>query len=399
MSITITKAPPSYVLSHNQVLLEMLTPGEKFIQLIISLGNVTLLDAKYIPDQNNRVSIDISKIINSIVKSEPIAAVSDFIVLTDFVRQFTCQIIGSSGATQSMTSKALYGGISKKLQRSLSSIGLDIFSYRLTNYTRQFVFTTRTNSRHIVMRESEITPLLFIMPENTPFIQLVSDNGRMLIIGGPNGPAPGTLCALNIQAIRKHWFNTYKEVASYFSVLLNDSYIFDISFTQSMSDDSSCLLLFRNSLGCYEAIECTGIENRELTLLETEEILAFDKEIGDFTSKTQRNISVETIQQNIGFKTAEEFEYIKDLLSSDDIYLLKYSGKTKVLVSAEEIKKLHDESNMHTATLLIKPVEQDYFNSPELDINAPSVEFGEWILLDGVINDYGFIYDDYTINN
>lgn len=282
--------------------------------------------------------------------------------------------------------KAFYGGVSTKMRKQLYEHNLDIFSYRLNNHTRQFMFTTRTNGRHITIGEKELTDLKFIHPGKS--VAFVSDRGRMVIT--PAMPA-GTICSFSIAELRKQIYTLYKEISSFFSVLVDHSYIFDISITKS-AVDTDCLV-FLNSLGCYEKIECIVRDGDSESDTEDSFSNILNQDINEYISEQERVVNVRKL--NIQITTHKDNQsYAFEALSSNRIMLETKKGLDKILV---ESVSSTIESDIIYQNLTALYDTKDALAQMDIDLSAPDAEFGEWILQDNKLNEYGFLYHDRTL--
>lgn len=395
MSLTILSGPGTFEFCNSKIVLSLQCDVDTAVELTLSANGSDLIKTKYTPDSAKRILIDISEVLRSIATSSVLADSTTLVPLIGTPAKYSYKVVGvPSGTTLNSGDKyILWGGVSKFLQRSLISNALNIFTYRLTNPSRQFLFTTRTNGRHLVMRETEMTPLLFIHPGTT--IQFVSDRARVVLTSAGQS---NRLYAMNIAAIRKHFYTVYNETVSYFSVKINDNYLFDVSITPSLSSGNVATLLFRNSLGCYEKIEVTG--SRTITLEtddEASETKTFDESVFDYVAaQIKKNVKA-PILVNVGYKNDEEFSFLQDLLCSDDVYLIADGKTLKVVVALDDVKRSTANPNVNTATIILNPIESDNNFAPDIDMRAPGDGLGSWIIQDDELNAFGFLYQNYTL--
>ena len=83
--------------------------------------------------------------------------------VSGFMAGYTLEVKGQE--TRTLTGKVICGGISKQAAREMAGRGMDFILNRLRDYSSQFLFTTRTRGKHIAIRETEVSPLIFIHPD------------------------------------------------------------------------------------------------------------------------------------------------------------------------------------------------------------------------------------------
>lgn len=396
--ISVTKKPYAHFLCDNPVVFDGVT-DDQLVAVIISVDNRIVRHLSYVPTQTGRFSIDLSEVLHEFVSTSiPLMVDKLLIPIIDMHKQVTVAINGYNNGIVNNTGNfredyTVYnGGVSYTIFDILDKQNSCFMRYRLQNHTRQFVFTTRTNSRNISMRETEIMPLVFIHPGVN--VAFVTDRGRMLI---PPLEAANKLVAINVDYIRKLTYNTYKEIPCYFSVLVNDSYIFDVSITKAMNTSNRRVLSFKNSLGMFEKIEITGDIKQEDEFEEATEFSYFSGGGKHAKLYTDRKSVSDIRKADLGFKSKEELFFLRDLLCSDEVYINDSGGSRRVLISADEISYNTAFETPQSISISIKMAEKDSLFTTDLDFGIPSVKFGEWILKDDRLNGYGFLYDNYKL--
>lgn len=393
MSLTLTHNPAYRSFVGNPIRFSFQTDREKPLTCSLVIAGETVYSFSHVPF-GGVCEFNIADILASYVSS-PVIESSQNEIITP-IRQgytvyYTLEVTtGEANETVSFEGIGFYGGISKRLYRELQQNNLDMFSYRLNNPQRQFFFTTRTNGRNIRMRENEIAPLLFLAPaENITF---VTDAGRLIVL---SGLATQTLYALHIPAMRKNIFDTYGELPAYFSLLIDDHYVCDITLMPVTPAVEHNVLLFRNSLGVYECIALDGASTLTFKSEDENSYSVFDPSTSGYVTGYFRLPMTPERSVKNGTKTLSELMYLSDLLSSDDVYLLRTGrAATPVHVTAEKHQVPGVSLEPASVTVRINAVEQDAYYSPEVDWNQPFNRFGEWIFEDGYLNNWGIIYND-----
>ena len=352
----------------NPIAFEVKTTGETEIQVRLDVGGEAVFSASYIPFKD-RVYFDIAEILRPFALSVPLEAGSDLLLpVAGFAADYSLEV--KARETQTITGKAICGGISKQVARELAGKGMDFILSRLKDYSGQFLFTTRTGGRHIAVRETEISPLIFIHPGKQ--IQAECEYGDRITL--PTGRG-GEIYALNIDRIRRAFFDEYDRIAAFIRILVEGQYAFDISFTPGDISGTGWALLFRNSLGCYETIEMTGEVTCSLDS-EDESYLAFDQEVGDYITGRSKPDSRQKMQINTGFKRKEELKFMQDLLSSEDVWLLTGTARRRVLVTCEEYSYKEPMKEPAFLVLDVEVAEKESNYTPDMD-GADAVPFIE----------------------
>lgn len=395
MSLTISSSPAYRSFVGNPIRFSLLTDSEQPLLCSLTIDGQVVYNFTHIPFQGVCL-FDIADILAAYIDT-PIPESSQTDIVTP-IRQgyavyYTLTVTtGIESETFTFDGIGFQGGISKRLMRELQSKGLDMFSYRLCNPQRQFFFTTRTNGRNIRIRENEVTPLIFLAPVEN--ITLVTDSGRLITI---TGLATQTLYALNIPAVRKTVFDTYNELPAYFSLLIADHYVCDITLLPTISAIEHNVLLFRNSLGTYECISFDAVSTRTLESADKDQssYTLFDPQTSGYVTGYFR-LPVSPVQSTeTGIRPPSELLFLSDLLSSDDVYLLT-SDKSAipVHVTADKFQLPGISIEPISVSVTISAVESDAFYSPEADFRQPSNRFGEWIFENKYLNSWGIIYNN-----
>lgn len=150
--------------------------------------------------------------------------------------------------------------------------------------------TTRTAGWRIVMKETELYPLYFISLERFLYMTVVErTTGKTLI---QDGNFDNGIFALDIDALRKQFFDEYGVLSNSFDIYKGDPSQYSCSIVIERSDPARerYRLKFRNSLGVFEIIELAG----ELTITpdyaaaDEARFSRYDAETDDFTADRER---------------------------------------------------------------------------------------------------------------
>lgn len=390
--------PAEYSFTGNPMLITLVGDASEEVILGVEVNGTHVIDLSLVLlDRNGQYggSIDIARILVSFFKKfyygtgQPVAPLADFYIdYTINLRNYP------DVAFNKFTGKAFYGGVNAENYARLKSWGWDMFRYRLANYERQFLFTTRTNSNHLVLRESELYPFVFIHPGKP--ISIITSSVRVLI---PDVQPENTVCTLDLEAIRNIIADVYNELPSFFAVAVGGSTLFDVSIVSGQVSEENYILRFRNSLGAYEQMEVTGNATDRTTFSEEELWMSRNNTRHYFEERRNRVISREGLLVNTGYKSKEDLAFIVDMIKSDEIYFIDMSDpmqrERRCHIIPEEQKVSRRMTQPQSVALKIRFVTDDMFESPEIVLDYPTRLFQN-ITAPGKpeIDGDGFIYAD-----
>lgn len=348
--------------SAEEVVFEVRMKEQTIIELsVVLFGNgdeykASINIAKYLVPFFRKISYDESNIV---------APLEDFCIeYTIYIKNYPTEIF------KSYNGKAFYGGISDSNYALLKSRNMNMFSYRLRNYERQFLFTTRTNSSNLVLRESELYPFVFLHPGKS--ITILTSSGKILV---PQTYPEDTLCILDVEAIRKAIYQVHNELSSFYAILVDDLTIFEIAIIPNQISEESYRIRFKNSLGAYEVIEITG-KATDQTLFSEETTWMGYTPFNFFEEKRSRVPSKKGLLASSGYKTKEELAFIVDMIKSDEIYFTDTSDpqnrEYRCHVTPDEIKVPRQITEPQSIALKIRLVTEDLFESPDIVMDYPT---------------------------
>ena len=233
------------------------------------------------------------------------------------------------------------GGVSRQNYRRYARMKTDAFEARFLNNANNFFMTTRTAGWRIVMKETELYPLYFISLEKYLYMTVVErTTGKTLI---QDGNFDSGIFALDIDALRKQFFDEYGVLSNSFDIYKGDPSQYSCSIVIERSDPARerYRLKFRNSLGVFEIIELAG----ELTITpdyaaaDEARFSRYDAETDDFTADRERITRPQSLTIETGVMRADTFRFLMDMIGSEEVYLLDLSElPVKVIPSIEELK-------------------------------------------------------------
>lgn len=296
----------------------------------------------------------------------------------ELIRECVVEIDGKK-----FTIYALDGGVSNEILADLSKYGLDMFSFRLNNPERGILFTTRTQSAEISLRESELFPFVFLHPGKPIFF--LSDSGMSI---QESARVKGTPCLMDIGYVRQLFQNIYNELPTCITIQVDGADSTIINIKPSQLSESSHKLVFKNSLGAYECIEVTGRGNYTPTFSEDKSYQQYTS-LGTFQHRRNRLEIQSEITIQTGYKNQDEFNFLMDMLATDRCYLVYSDGRVaECIPSAESIKVPLRITEPTSLEVKLKMINVNKYHSTDLDLATP----GAWVW-DGIWNDFGTWFD------
>lgn len=283
----------------------------------------------------------------------------------------TFEVSTNEEDTETTNLVAWKGGINKADYRYLRINNTDIFTAKFRNYSGNFFFTTRTYGWTISIKETELEPLAFIMPPITGEEQghinvRETVTGETVQIAGE----PGALLALNIEAVRKHFFVQYGVIANLFDVMdpyHNGRIACRIAIEEAPGAQERAAVKFLNSFGIYERIDLIGKTTIQMTGNLDEDTIyqVYDEDTDSFTKKRVRIPIGSTYKIQTGIKRGDELAFIQDMLASDSVYLILPDQEIKVIPSFEQSTRAYIQTEPESMDITFTPVEDDSNMSPK----------------------------------
>lgn len=233
------------------------------------------------------------------------------------------------------------GGVSRQNYRRYARMKTDAFEARFLNNANNFFMTTRTAGWRIVMKETELYPLYFISLERFLYMTVVErTTGKTLI---QDGNFDSGIFALDIDALRKQFFDEYGVLSNSFDIYKGDPSQYSCSIVIERSDPARerYRLKFRNSLGVFEIIELAGelAITPDYAAADEARFSRYDAETDDFTADRERITRPQSLTIETGVMRADTVRFLMDMIGSEEVYLLDLSElPVKVIPSIEELK-------------------------------------------------------------
>ncbi|WP_352422281.1 hypothetical protein [Proteiniphilum sp.] len=404
--ITFTKQPPANVLVNNPVSFELRADNTDPLRYIVRIEryhgisnhiifNGILLPVLDFATSQYYATLNISELLRSYQLKASISNPAQLASkVNDFSMGFSVSFHDGSGSNLLYQGKFFQGGVGKKMLRHLNNNNTDIFAYKLQDADKQFFLTTRTSGRHIVIKENELSPLYFIATDKA--YTVVTEHGQTFTF--PLMTA-GDVYAFNIEVLRRLSYNTYRKIPAFLGVMIDGRFVFDITIKEPVKSPNKYIIEFRNSFSAFERLEVTGKANSEPEFAEDNAFMAYDRYIDDYIEQNNRLGIREVVKADFGYKSLEEFLFMRDMLQSDKRYLIDPDGTShEIRVSVENFSHSLFPTEPGSVQLTIRLVDNDSNYSPGIDDSLPDFSFGEAIWLTGNTNGYGFLFSASTLN-
>lgn len=360
--------PGQYCLAGNPFIFRIVSDQLEQIDISVIINGETIEQSGYSRKCGEEyiTEIDVSDIVQSFF--DPDTRISGYggivVPLFNFLLDCTVKI-----ADKEYPFSAIDGGISDELDGLLSDIGLDPFTYRLSNPESLFIFTTRGNLPHLELRESELFPFTFLHPGTN--ITFKSGSGKTINAGKME---KGTACEMDIDILLKEFVKLHHEQPSFIDVIVDNKPAFDITILKDRSSEIVHKVLFKNSLGGYEVIVITGHPSftPEISDQVKYQVLT---ERSRWEDRRLRTALQPIITTQTGYKSEKELMFLFDMVCSDEIYWISADGtKRRCHVSIDgQINIPIPIITPQSLKLKVESLSGSSYYSPKTNINIPEV--------------------------
>lgn len=378
MSLSATISPRTIALSGNPVKLDIVSSYP--VTYVIKYAGKTIYEGS---GEKGQFHIFIDETLATLLaptkytgaESEEILKVSGNLI------KYNVEVSNDRGERVSLEHSILLGGISKRTMRHLNQIGSNIFTFKLLNPDGNFFMTTRTESKILTVRETELRPLLFLAPASEITIKATENNFKTI-----SGLTVQQCYALNLDAMRRYFFSSANIIVSKFDIIINGLLTVSIVIIPSKPAKERYFLEFLNSYGAYECIEVTGKPTLDQDTGDEDTYGKYDEQVNDYVESRERVSTLDSLHVQTGFKTEQELMFLLDMLSSDEVFLKGYEEKEiKVNASAESLSFAKTMNQPQSLPILLRFTDReqrftqalsaDDFNNPRIHTDEFSKEF------------------------
>lgn len=282
---------------------------------------------------------------------------------TSGVRDCSVTVENAAGESWSTSFTAYLGGMSRAVLRSLGQS--NIFTNRFLASTGNIFFTLRGCNDYVTIKETEISPLLFIYPLSG--LLKVESGGYVYDLEGD----AGAMYALNIEQLRKLYYTEHDILPGVFNIRLGNDAVVSIGITPAEVSRDRYYLRFLSSLGAYEVVEMKGLARQSASddTPDAPTFDVFDELVGGYRQQRGRVPTRHKLSLSTGDVTEDELIFYQDMLASDDVTLLGYHGQEfKVLPSSPELTFAHNFQGLQSFTVdLIFSDQDDRYSIDDVD--------------------------------
>lgn len=235
---------------------------------------------------------------------------------------------------------AIPGGVPSLEYKSYVAAEKDPFSGRFCDTSGNFFLTTRNTGKYLVMKETELYPLYFILDNEGSTISFRTADG--LYSYNLSDTSHG-LYMLDIAALRWWLFDKMWVLSSVIDVFVDGSKACTIVVERTDPAPELYRLKFRNSLGVFEIVEMRGSLKVNVAEEESEDTggsayQTYDMVTDSFFAARQRQQLQKSISIESGFKRPDEIRLLLDMIQSEEVYLLDFTDDAiRVIPSADSL--------------------------------------------------------------
>ena len=252
------------------------------------------------------------------------------------------------------------GGISKSFMRDLDTNNTNIFDFKLKNNNKNFLLSTRTDTRIIAIPEDELMPLYFYY-KGMAFT--VEHNGTVLTTRDYTGSPEEGIANINFATLRNNYVNSTGKLINSFDIVTPSGIACTVCVLQSFIR-TNYYIKFRNSWGVTEKIGIRGDLQYLPTIEEPQKISTYDTFSHDYVTNNDRKNISNKYKCTIGYSTAEQRLFILDAIMSDSVILQAYDNEYSVNLSTESTVFGNTNSEPLSIDVIIEFTEKDNRYTP-----------------------------------
>lgn len=360
MTITVLKEPSPYCFIGNEVAFEVQTDSYGAIVVEI-ISNGISQKTSYYPFKRGDIYTSRFNIAGYLyITSETSDYPEGDLVST--LPDFSIPYLVKIGEDYVFDGIAFKGGIDNQTLVVLGKEGYNIFTYRLGSHFEQFLFTTRTHSKIVKVRESELYPFVFIHPGID--LTFRSESGNTITIPPQ---VEDSICVMDIAAVRINYLYQFGETPNIIEVWTAGEKTFTIQIVPKQVSEESYLIKFKNSLGAYELIEVVGAASHEPQISEPD-IYQSLTDFGFYSDRRDRLSIQDIIKVETGYKAKDEILFIRDMVCSDEAYFIYPDGSYfRCNVSVDKLAYREKRVTPESIPLIVTDENDSRYVSPYLD--------------------------------
>lgn len=340
--------PAGHAFTRNPILLTIQSPGTT--QYHVDASQYDTNRHQWIPDRRifsgvgeGNYTVNLAEVAEAAV-SEPAAPPEATDIITPAFDSQTALINitvtdGDSSWTQSL--QVWRGGTARRNYIRLKNAGTDIFQTRFLNPLNNFFLSARGEEWILTLRETELLPLTFIMPDGG-FQIFERLSGHTYTCNQPEGWQVSVPLYLNLQALRRHFFDNYHVLPSIFHVRVGQRTVCRIVIERAKPAALHRRVRFLNSYGAWDAIQITApvFAAYDSTGTDTDDDGSYQQYNPDddsFSTRRTRPARRTVLTTQITVARHADQLLLADMLQSDSVWFQGFTaGEVRVIPAADE---------------------------------------------------------------
>jgi microcystin-dependent protein len=355
---------PAIAHTRNAVILRVeVLPDATVKYRVIAPGGKIYYEGGGVADSLGIAEFNIMNILHRMVRSYDVESSGLLVEYPDFISRYSVVADeyrdGTVANTASSAGLAVFGGTGNDIFRRMQLEGTDIFKLKLLQGGLR-IMTTRTETAHLTVRETELMPLRILFSETETSVRIKTSTSSDAIDVTVPGAGQKRVAGLNMANIRREFFDRTGEIFSEFLISIDGRHICTYTITPSGNILHNRTLRYRNTFGAYECFEVSGMMEYIPELGEAKEYKTYDKLIDDYTFARDRLTARRVFIAECGYKTPEELYALQDMLQSDDLWLVAGNLRYGAIVDCDEPLLAKDEFTPGSIELTIKLKDESY---------------------------------------
>lgn len=275
-------------------------------------------------------------------------------VNTAGVDNYKLVLVSDEDAESDTTYFSVYGGaISKLIKRTLA--GTDIFTAKLKKANDNFLLTTRTGDRIIIIPEDELQAFSYYAKGIDCYVKA---DGETIAGYEHSGDTDESIQVIDMAALRAQLVTDSNKLVNVFDMVTDSSYSFSVVIVDA-GQRTDFFLKFKNSWGVYEKIGLRGQVDYAPVWAEAVKINQYDETVNDFISNQERKELTNVLTATTGYKTDDERLFLLDMLMSDSVVLIACGREYAVNVTTDTNLFASTKSEPATVNLKLELKDMD----------------------------------------
>lgn len=334
----------------------------------VEINGTTVFKGIYFPPFDVNLADVAEAYVSAWPEPEKSPAVFKKIRSMDELPAMSVKVTGADSIVRKIDLTLLPGGISKRNWRRLCSLDTDMFECRLLDRSANSFLSVRAGSWRIVIRETELAPLCFIIDEEQTVSVRDTFSGCEYSAVLSSG-----IWALDVSELRLKIAREQNVLSSSFDIYRDNGNGSMKRACQVVIEEAQCtrdsvLVKFRNSYGVFELIDLTGTIEIEKTSDDTDsETNRYDSLVDAFESIRTRSFWGNTFTVNSGFRKLDDIVLIDDMIASDEVYLMITDEyPIKVVPSVEDYVRPMRSEKPFSMTMKFRVTDAEGNMTPEI---------------------------------